>query len=191
MKKALLVVLALVLVAALSVGLTMAYLTSTTAVAENTFTTGDVEITLDEAKVTAMGVKDGDDRVTRNTYKLIPGHNYVKDPTVYVASDSEECWVFVQVKNGIADFTQELDLNANLLAIDATKGIYAYNTTLNAGEKIVVFTDFTVLGSADLNNVADDAAITVQAYAVQADNFTTPQAAWAAAPLAAWTTVTP
>ncbi|MBQ2690781.1 MAG: hypothetical protein IJF53_01345 [Clostridia bacterium] len=85
-KKALLMTLCAVMLVAASVMGTMAYLTSTTGVVTNTFTVGKVGITLDEAKVTEYGVKDGDTRVMANTYKLVPGHTYVKDPTVHVAA---------------------------------------------------------------------------------------------------------
>ena len=100
-------VLALVLCAALlvagSVAATLAYLTSKTEVVTNTFTVGSLSITLDEAKVTEYGVAvPGENRVMANAYKLIPGHNYLKDPTVHVAKGSEECYVFVKVENGIA-----------------------------------------------------------------------------------------
>ncbi|MBQ3062404.1 MAG: hypothetical protein IJD03_01960, partial [Clostridia bacterium] len=94
-KKALLMTLCAVMLVAASVMGTMAYLTSTTGVVTNTFTVGKVGITLDEAKVTEYGVKDGDTRVMANTYKLVPGHTYVKDPTVHVAADSEESYLFV------------------------------------------------------------------------------------------------
>lgn len=81
---------------------TMAFLTSTDQVT-NTFTVGKVAITLDETDVTPMGVQDTDARVQGNEYKLIPGHTYIKDPTVHVDADSEDSWLFVKVDNGISD----------------------------------------------------------------------------------------
>ena len=91
-KKILLVGLMVVLVAAVSVGLTVAFLTSQDQ-AVNTFTVGDVQITLDEAAVDENGeLIPNADRVKANTYKLIPNHSYVKDPIVTVLEGSEDCY---------------------------------------------------------------------------------------------------
>lgn len=95
--KALLLTLCAVLLVAASVLGTMAYLTSTAKV-ENTFTIGKVEIKLDEAKVNADGIPvEGADRVTANSYKLMPGTTYTKDPTVTVLNGSEESYVRMKV----------------------------------------------------------------------------------------------
>ena len=101
--KALLVVACALLLVAASVFGTMAYLTSTDEV-KNTFTVGKVKITLDEAQVNADGKpikKDGAivekaadaERVKKNSYKLLPGHAYTKDPTVTVEAGSEASYV--------------------------------------------------------------------------------------------------
>lgn len=95
--KALLLTLCAVLLIAASVLGTMAYLTSTAKV-ENTFTIGKVEIKLDEAKVNANGIpEEGAARVTANSYKLMPGTTYTKDPTVTVKAGSEESYVRMKV----------------------------------------------------------------------------------------------
>lgn len=93
--KALLVVACALLLVAASVFGTMAYLTSTDTVT-NTFTVGKVNITLDEAKVGTDGkALTGSDaaRVQNNSYKLMPGHEYDKDPVVTVKAGSEESYV--------------------------------------------------------------------------------------------------
>ena len=100
--KALLMSLCAVLLVAASVLGTMAYLTDSKDV-KNTFTVGNVAIKLDEAKVDEMGnlVKNQDgtlaDRVTQNAYKLLPGHTYVKDPTVTVLTPSVASYVRMKV----------------------------------------------------------------------------------------------
>ncbi len=95
--KALLLTLCAVLLIAASVLGTMAYLTSSAEV-KNTFTIGKVEIKLDEAKVTADGIPvEGAARVTANSYKLMPGTTYTKDPTVTVKAGSEESYVRMKV----------------------------------------------------------------------------------------------
>ena len=100
--KALLMSLCAVLLVAASVLGTMAYLTDSKDV-KNTFTVGNVAIKLDEAKVDDMGnlVKNQDgtlaDRVIQNEYKLLPGHTYVKDPTVTVQAPSVASYVRMKV----------------------------------------------------------------------------------------------
>lgn len=106
--KALLMSLCAVLLVAASVLGTMAYLTDSKDV-KNTFTVGNVAIKLDEAKVDDMGnlVKNQDgtlaDRVTQNAYKLLPGHEYVKDPTVTVLTPSVDSYVRMKVTFNNAD----------------------------------------------------------------------------------------
>ena len=95
--KALLLTLCAVLLVAASVLGTMAYLTSTDTVT-NTFTVGKVEIKLDEAKVNADGIPvEGAGRVMENSYKLMPGTTYTKDPTVTVLKGSEDSYVRMKV----------------------------------------------------------------------------------------------
>lgn len=95
--KALLLTLCAVLLVTASVLGTMAFLTSTASV-ENTFTVGSVKITLDEAKVTTDGKPVANAaRVTENSYKLMPGHTYTKDPTIHVDAASEDCFIRAKV----------------------------------------------------------------------------------------------
>lgn len=90
--KALLLTLCAVLLIAASVLGTMAYLTSTDTVT-NTFTVGKVEIKLDETDVT----NPTGPRVKANSYKLMPGTTYTKDPTVTVLKGSEDSYVRMKV----------------------------------------------------------------------------------------------
>ena len=77
-KSILMAAIAVMLVAVLVVGGTLAYFTDTKS-ATNTFTVGDVKIKLDESNVNDP---DGD-RVTSNEYTgMLPGIQYKKDPVV-------------------------------------------------------------------------------------------------------------
>ena len=99
--KALLVVACALLLVAASVFGTMAYLTSTTGEVKNTFTVGKVKITLDETQVGTDGkalTGNNAARVKANSYKLMPGHEYTKDPTVHVTAGSEDAYVRMNVK---------------------------------------------------------------------------------------------
>lgn len=126
-KKVLTLVACAVLLVCISVGATLAYLQATTAPVQNTFSVGAVGATLDEAEVDVFGNPIVDskknetdeketleetleqseyldprvDRVTSNTYKLVPGEDYVKDPTVHLTAETEPVYVFVQVINEI------------------------------------------------------------------------------------------
>lgn len=163
---------------------TMAFLTSKDKV-NNTFTVGNVVITLDEAKVTDAGNPvEGADRVKANIYKLIPGHEYTKDPTVHVTANSEDSWVFIKVEDGLAaiedDTTVADQITGNgWTALDGVAGVYykEYSSS-TAATDLVVFETFKVKGDADVAQYAN-AKIDVTAYAIQKDGFTTPAAAWA------------
>lgn len=189
--KALSLVLCAVLLVVVSVVGTLAYLTSQTKVVKNTFTAGNVVITLDEAPVDEDGQATDGTRVTENSYKLMPGHEYDKDPTIHVGANSEDCWLFVKITDEIAaiqDGTTIADqLEANgwmVLDADNYPGVYYYNGIVSKGANKVVFRSFKIKGDLTNDELAEyaDKTITVQAYAVQADGFATAAAAWAAAP---------
>lgn len=108
LRKLLTLVSCAVLLVCVTIGATVAYLTSTKTVT-NTFTVGKVDITLDEALVNADGKPIDENnqvvekladakRVEANDYHLLPSHEYTKDPTVTVLGGSEECYVRVFVK---------------------------------------------------------------------------------------------
>ena len=104
MRKARKALIAAVCACALALGAagSLAYFTDSEA-AVNTFTVGKVGISLDEAKVnqdgkpmsgdTVVDSVDKADRVTSNSYHLIPGTTYVKDPTVTVLEGSDASYV--------------------------------------------------------------------------------------------------
>lgn len=207
MKKTLTVLLALVLVIAMSVAGTMAYLTSTDEVV-NTFTVGNVQIKLDEAPVDANGAATTGDRVKANSYKLIPGHTYNKDPMVTVLEGSESSYIKMTVT-----FTKSAELDAifaptgavltsifngydsaNWIAKGNTEDTGANTRTYEFWYKEAVaaptadvkldalFDSITVPGTitnTQLDNIKG-MTITVNAYAIQADGFANAEAAWAA-----------
>lgn len=92
-KKYIALVLAFVLVAALSVGGTLAWLTATSGPVKNTFTTAGIDITLTETFNT-----DSNNDGTNDKWEaqMIPGYSYTKDPKVTVSANSEDCYLFVK-----------------------------------------------------------------------------------------------
>lgn len=209
-KKLLIMSVAMVLVCAFAVGMTIAYLTSTDEVV-NTFTVGNVQIKLDEATVYPDGtLVPNADRVKANSYKLIPGHTYTKDPMVTVLRGSERSYIKMTVT---VTKSAELDAifgedGANLMSIfkgyDETTWIYKYNTE-NTGKNTrtyefwykepvaastadvpldALFDSITVPGTITNTQLGtiEGMSITVNAYAIQADGFADAAAAWAAYP---------
>lgn len=205
--KILLLTLCAVALVAASVLGTLAYLTSTDTVT-NTFTVGKVQIKLDEAKANADGTLVANaDRVKANSYKLLPGHTYNKDPMVTVLKDSESSYIKMTVT-----FTKAAELDAifapnggaNLTSIfngyDATNWIakgntedtqnntrtyeFWYKAPVAAPDANVplapLFTSITVPGSITNEQLATikDMTITVNAYAIQADGFADAADAW-------------
>ncbi len=206
--KALLLMLCAVLLVAASVLGTMAYLTSSDEVV-NTFTVGNVQIKLDEAKANPDGsLVPNADRVKANSYKLLPGHEYNKDPMVTVQKGSESAYIKMTVT-----FTKAAELDAifaptgaNMTSIfngyDSSNWIAkgnTENTTANTRtyefwykEPVAapdtdvaldaLFDSITVPGT--ITNEQLDTikgmTITVNAYAIQADGFANAEAAWAA-----------
>ena len=186
-KKTLALVLSFVLVIALTIVGTIAYLTSTPGAVTNTFTVGKVEITLDETDVDLYGVKDGDSRVTTNNYKLIPGHTYVKDPTVHVQPGSEKCYVFVKVVDSIAAIEDTTKIADQITAKEWTALSGVDNVYYKVQDEVaadatavdlVVFENFKVKGDADVSSYAGKTVV-VTAYAIQFDGFDDAAAAWA------------
>ena len=170
-----------VLLVAATVAGTLAYLTDTQTVA-NTFTVGKVEITLNEAKVTEYGELDGATRVTSgNTYKLVPGRTYVKDPTITVGEGSEECYIYFEVQGNLGSVVS-LNIDSSKWAQIGTSSVYYYKTVATAGAVCVAFDSFTVDGEADATTLATvGTELNVVAYAVQTStNFANAEAAWSA-----------
>lgn len=191
--KALLLTLCAVLLVAASVLGTMAYLTSTDEVT-NTFTVGQVQITLDE-KDTDNSTPDAD-RDKANAYHLLPGNEYEKDPTVHVNAVSEDSWIFVKVENGIAAFEAATSTEENgyksisdqitangWTALDGVANVYYKPYTKSAiGSDLIVFSNFKIADTAnDVQGWATlNATVNITAYAVQKDGFDTASAAWTA-----------
>lgn len=139
-RKVLLMACSALLLVCLTVGATVAYLTSTDTVT-NTFTVGKVKIELDEAKVGTDGkalTGDNAARVKENTYnRIIPGVAYDKDPTVTVKAGSEDSYVRVKVTVNQLAILDEIFASegAPLASIfgghDQTKWVYEGETEAN------------------------------------------------------------
>lgn len=173
---------AIMLVCATIAG-TLAYLTATDSV-KNTFTVGNVAITMDETDVDDS--TPNEDRDTENKYKLLPGQTYTKDPIIHVSATSEDCYVFVKVTNDISaveaagDSTIAKQLKENgWKTVPNESNVYYKEDAVEANANVDVFDSFTVSDSATNEQLKaiDGKTIEVTAYAVQA-TFDTAVEAW-------------
>ena len=195
------------LLVCVTIGATVAYLTSTDEVVNN-FTVGNVQIKLDEAAANTDGtLVENADRVKANSYKLLPGHNYNKDPMVTVLKGSESSYVKMTVTfsnasqldaifapDGGADMTSIFNGydSANWIYMGNTEDTVAntrtyefwYKETVAAPNADValdaLFDSITVPGTIDNDQLATikGMTITVNAYAIQADGFNDAADAW-------------
>lgn len=167
---------ALVLVVALvSVGGTIAWLTAQTGEVVNTFTVGNIDITLAE---------------TTTDYKMVPGNTIAKDPTVTVEGGSEACWLFVKIEesDNLDDFiTYAVD--SGWTQLTGVTGVYYREVAASAADqtfsvladnKVTVY-DTVTKAQMDALKVAGatQPTLTFTAYACQKDNVTSVTDAWA------------
>ena len=206
--KSLALVLSMVFVITALILGTTAYLTDTAGVI-NTFTVGDVTIHLDEAKVDENGVPiPGAQRVAGNSYHLIPGRSYTKDPTVTVQAESVESYVRMVVtiscykelcaifgdpflpQNFVSGWDPDLWVTTGEIVVDevANTGSYEfrYCAPVAGGAEGVtldaLFDTITVpetMTGTQLKTIAE-LQIHIEAHAIQKSGFQTADAAWAA-----------
>lgn len=197
------IALALVLVLLLGCGIggTIAWLLDTTDSVVNTFTVGDVEITLKESPYnqtenTYGELTDGQD----NSYPIIPGTTYRKNPTVAVETNSEDCWLYVVVEkdnNPDTYLTYELELTGWTPVPNETNAYYREvkksdttrswqllegNSTYTDGyitvKDTIVNDSSTDAGAVKMPTAGNEPKLSFTAYAVQSANRTVEQA-WA------------
>ena len=174
--RAFIALLALVLVIGCVAGGTVAWLVAKTEPVVNTFTYGNIDITLTET--------------TGTSYKIIPGTDITKNPKVTVKGGSEACWLFVKVEESgtfVADkVTYAID--KDWTALEGEKGVYYRKVAA-----VTADTDFSVLEGnkitikdtltkGDIKDIAaTNPTLTFTAYAVQQENIADAATAWKAA----------
>lgn len=174
--RAFIALLALVLVIGCVAGGTVAWLVAKTDPVVNTFTYGNINITLAET--------------TGTNYKVIPGTVIEKDPKVTVKASSEACWLFVKVEESgtfVADkVTYAID--NGWTPLEGEKGVYYREVAA-----VTADTDFSVLEGnkitvkdtltkGDIKDIAaTNPTLKITAYAVQQENIADAATAWKAA----------
>ena len=183
--------LAVTLLIGCAIGGTVAWLTAKTDPVVNTFTYGDINITLDET--------------TGSSYKIIPGVDIKKDPKVTVEADSEACYLFVKIKEENWPTLTETDRTIKKVSYDIVTdwkplegqaGVYYREvdaTTANAGVSYYILKGDTTypngvvtvsenLTKNEVNSITTQPKLTFTAYAVQKDGIDTAADAWAKVP---------
>ena len=174
--RAFIALLALVLVIGCVAGGTVAWLVAKTEPVVNTFTYGNIDITLTET--------------TGTSYKIIPGKDITKNPKVTVKGGSEACWLFVKVEESgtfVADkVTYAID--NGWTPLEGEKGVYYREVAA-----VTADTDFSVLEGnkitvkdtltkGDIKDIAaTNPTLKITAYAVQQENIADAATAWKAA----------
>ena len=193
MKKILVMTLAALLLVAVSVAGTVAYLTASSGPVENKFTPSNVGVEIDET--------------VDNTFKMLPGVTMAKDPKVTVTNDID-AYVFVTVEeNNWPEndlLTYEVDTSIwteledgvyyRMVAADADPKEFNVLVghdceAVNCEDENCKLKDGQVVVSADmdkaymdtLNDEAKYPTLTFNAYVIQKDPFTSAAAAWAEA----------
>lgn len=181
------------LVAALAatavIGGTLAYFTDTTEEKINTFTVGNVDITLDEPEW------DQDDAV------LIPGREIAKNPTITVEADSQRAYTFMKVKlsddfaallktyaetkgynlsneddrNALIEAWFVSEVSPKVMSVDlADKSlILGVLSPKDPGQSVTYFDAVTVPADVDQTMIKENGTyeIYITAYAIQAEGF--------------------
>ena len=201
-KKTIALILSCVLVLGCAIGGTIAWLTDKTQSVTNTFTVGNVDITLQETDTTHDNVTGNDNK----SFKMIPGTKLAKDPSVTVKHGSEACWLFVKVdestnldefisytvdqswtagegtgdgKNGVPVGVYFREVSATDAANGITYNVLTSNTTYTNGY-VTVKADVTKEMMDGLNTEgATQPTLTFTAYAVQRDGVDSAAEAWA------------
>jgi len=177
-KRTVALLMAAVLLFGAAVGGTFAYLTAQTDSLVNTFTAGNVQITLEET-----GAVDN-----AKSFKMIPGEDLAKDPTLTVLAGSEDCYLFVEVtasadaadyiSYAMADGWTNLSGNVwyrPLVSASAEDQEFA----VLKGNKVTVLDGVTSTMMEAVTAGTKTVTLTVKGYAVQSEGFESAADAWA------------
>ncbi len=167
--KALALTLAVMLVIGCAVGGTLAWLTDKTDAVQNTFTTSDVDIKLEET-----GMQNN-----KNSYKMVPGNTITKDPKVTVVAGSEKAYVFVKVETSTNFGTyMTYDMDTKWTKLTGVEGVdnvwYQVVDASTTDTELTVIKDNKVSVKGEVTKTQMDAltsenypTLTVTAYACQ------------------------
>ena len=176
-KKLFIIVVSILSICSFLVGTSVAWLSSKTDEVINTFTYGDINIKIEE---TDTG--DNDNNEFTNEYKMLPGNKITKDPKITVLANSEDSYLFVEIKESenFKDF-MKYELVEGWTLVEGTENVYVREITKSdKDQEFFVLKDNTVtvlesVTKAMLNDLDKDGqtnypTLSFTAYAVQRDS---------------------
>ena len=160
-----------ILLFTIGVGVTVALLVSSSNTVVNTFTIGDLNISLGET--------------TGDTYIMTPGVGVPKDPVVTVIANSESCWLFVKIeKSANFDDFCSYELQSGWTEFSSAEGIYCRQVSKSSvdlvfhllkNDRVLVKDSVT---EEQLNALTSHPTLNFTAYAIQSESVATAQEAW-------------
>lgn len=175
--RALVALVAVVLLIGCAAGGTVAWLVSKPAAIVNTFTIGDIKASLAE---------------TTKDYHIVPGVDIAKDPVATVVENSEDCYLFVKIdEENWPTFTDNGTRKVDYAVADGWKklegedGVYYREVSKSADNQafdILKDNKVTVSSSLtkdELTKVTNQPKLTFTVFAVQRSGVDTPVEAWA------------
>ncbi len=172
-KKFIILTVAVGLILAAAISGTLAWIVAISNEVENTFTIGNVDITLTET--------------TGKLYNLTPGVTLSKDPNVTVKAGSDDCWLFVK-----AEESAELESYASYhtedgwTRLEGEENVYyrkVAKSDLDQSFNILRYNHVKVKDEVTEEQLAALMAnlkLSFTAYAIQQTGFDTAELAWAA-----------
>ena len=168
------------------VGTTIAWLASNANLLTNTFTYGDIKISLIESDTS-----DGDEDENTNSYDMTPGNEINKDTVVKVDAGSEDCWLFIKlIKENDFDKYMTYSVESTWTNLNGYQDVYYIKVNKSDKEQTFnVMKDNIIkvkeeLTHADLINITESTypKLEIKAYAVQrnenTEDINTPEKAW-------------
>lgn len=174
MKKILTIGATVMIIAAIAIGSTLAFLTGKTDALENKFLFDGITLELNEYKDTGH-----QEAYPEDPQVVYPGAVVDKVPVITVEEGSLDCYVYVQITNGLniaVDGATTLDISDDWTPIKAGYDIYRYKEVVQKADAdkalTDIFTTVTVNGEkVTMENIASlkDAKITIEGFAHQAN----------------------
>lgn len=171
-KKLTIAVVALSLALVLVVGGTLAFLAAESNEVKNTFTYGNIQLTLTE--------KNGENTKGMSFDGVVPGDKLAKDPTVNVLANSEDCYVYVLIDNQLGT-AASYNIGSAWVKVGedttGTKVLYRYGgdsvKKSSDDQPLSVFTNLTFADTLDKAGVdaLKGKEVVIKAYAHQAKNI--------------------
>lgn len=172
-KRILLTVCMMAMIAAVSIGGTLAWLTDKTSEVKNVFTPTNIDIELNE---------------TKSDFVMIPGRVIDKDPTITINGESESLWLFVKVEESenyddfltyaMADVWTQVTGTENVFYYKVSSPKDVPSVAVLKDNKVTVNTGVT---KAMMDELYDDSSkypeLTITAYAIQTEYLGTDDAA--------------